>query len=64
MPRTSRKRAPSTQRQALSSVIHECDAFINWANWSRRRERSRESIIQMLGIVRKVALEGLRRTGK
>jgi hypothetical protein len=64
MPRTTRKQAPSTQRQSLSSVIHECDAFINWANWSRSRERSRESIIQMLSIVRKVALEGLRRARK
>lgn len=45
----------------LRSVIYECDAFINWANWSRPDERSHRSIIQMFKIVRKVALGGLRR---
>ena len=62
MPGRTGKRAFGTQCQALRRVIHECDAFINWANWSRPAERSRESIIQMLRIVRKVALGGLRRT--
>ena len=56
-----KRKSPSAEREALRSVIHECDAFINWANWSRADERSRRSVIQMFKIVRKVALGGLRR---
>ncbi len=57
-PSNARKRVANTEREVLRSVIYECDAFINWANWSRSHERSRRSIIQMLEIVRKVALGG------
>src|ERR1700678_1925828 len=48
------------EREALRAVIHECEAFINWAGWSRPAERSERSITQMMGIIRGVALEGLR----
>lgn len=60
-PSNARKRVTNTEREVLRSVICECDAFINWANWSRPHERSRRSVIQMLEIVRKFALGGLRR---
>lgn len=60
-PSNARKRVSNTEREVLRSVIYECDAFINWANWSRPDERSRRSVIQMFKIVRKVALGGLRR---
>jgi hypothetical protein len=56
-----KRKSPSAEREVLRSVIYECDAFINWAYWSRPHERSRRSVIQMLKIVRKVALGGLRR---
>jgi hypothetical protein len=64
--RTHNKQAPvvSPQREALRAVLHECDAFINWADWSRPVERSSHSIISMLRIIRGVAMRGLRKRCK
>jgi len=49
MRRGSRQRSATTpEREALRAVIHECEAFINWAGWSRPADRSERSITQML----------------
>ena len=62
MRRANRQRNATTpEREALRAVIHECEAFINWAGWSRPAERSERSITQMMGIIRGVALKGLRK---
>ena len=62
MRRGNRQRNATTpEREALRAVIHECEAFINWAGWSRPVERSERSITQMMGIIRGVALKGLRK---
>ena len=62
MRRANRQRNATTpEREALRAVIHECGAFINWAGWSRPAERSERSITQMMGIIRGVALKGLRK---
>ena len=62
MRRGNRQRSVTTpEREALRAVIHECEAFINWAGWSRPAERSERSITQMMGIIRGVALKGLRK---
>jgi hypothetical protein len=63
-PGTRQRRVTTPEREALRGVIHECEAFVHWAAWCRPAERSRRSIIQMLGIIRKVALGGLRRRRK
>jgi len=55
------KSATNPEREALRAVIHECEAFINWAGWSRPADRSERSITQMMGIIRGVALKGLRK---
>ena len=45
MQRGNRQRSAATpEREALRAVIHECEAFINWADWSRPSERSERSI--------------------
>jgi len=49
------------EREALRGVIHECEAFIHWAGWSRPAERSSHSITQIMEIIRGVALKGLRK---
>lgn len=54
------RRATTPEREALRAVIHECEAFIHWADWSRPADRSERSITQMMGIIREVALKGLR----
>ena len=61
--RRSNKQARDTtpEREALRAVIYECEAFITWAGWSRPNERSERSITQMMGIIRGVALKGLRK---
>jgi hypothetical protein len=62
MRRGNRQRSASTpEREALRAVIHECEAFMNWASWSRPADRSERSITQMMGIIREVALKGLRK---
>jgi hypothetical protein len=53
--------ATTPERKALRAVIHECEAFIHWAGWSRPADRSERSITQMMGIIRGVALKGLRK---
>ena len=60
-PGNRQTRATTPEREALRAVIHECEAFINWAGWSRPAERSERSITQMMGIIRGVALKGLRK---
>ena len=55
------RRATTAEREALRAVIHECEAFIHWAGWSRPADRSERSITQMMGIIREVALKGLRK---
>ena len=59
--RSNKKRDTTPEREALRAVIYECEAFINWAGWSRPNERSERSITQMMGIIRGVALKGLRK---
>jgi hypothetical protein len=60
--RSNKQRRDSTpERQALRAVIHECEAFIHWADWSRLTESSHRSITQMMGIIKGVALKGLRK---
>ena len=49
------------ERKVLRALIHECDAFIHWANWSHPTERSERSITQMMEIIKGVALKGLRK---
>jgi len=62
MQRGNRQRNATTpEREALRAVIHECEAFIHWAGWSRPADRSERSITQMMGIIRGVALKGLRK---
>jgi len=62
MRRGNRQKSATTpEREALRAVIHECEAFINWAGWSRPADRSERSITQMMGIIRGVALKGLRK---
>ena len=62
MRRGNRQRSVTTpEREALRAVIYECEAFINWAGCSRPAERSERSITQMMGIIRGVALKGLRK---
>ena len=56
-----RRSATTPEREALRAVIHECEAFINWAGWSRPADRSERSITQMMGIIRGVAVKGLRK---
>jgi hypothetical protein len=60
-PSNKQRRDTTPEREALRAVIHECEAFINWASWSRPAERSERSITQMMGIIRGVALKGLRK---
>jgi hypothetical protein len=60
-PSNKQRRDTTPEREALRAVIHECEAFINWASWSRPAERSERSITQMMGIIRVVALKGLRK---
>ena len=60
-PGNRQRRVTNPEREALRAVIHECEAFINWAGWSRPAERSERSITQMMGIIRGVALKGLRK---
>jgi hypothetical protein len=59
--RNRRRNATTPEREALRAVIHECEAFINWADWSRPADRSERSITQMMEIIRGVALKGLRK---
>jgi hypothetical protein len=62
MPRSDKQRRDTTpEREALRAVIHECEAFIHWADWSTLTERSHRSITQMMGIIKGVALKGLRK---
>ena len=62
MPRGNRQRSATTpEREALRAVIHECEAFIHWAGWSRPADRSERSITEMMGIIRGVARKGLRK---
>ena len=36
MRRSNKQRRDTTpEREALRAVIHECEAFIHWADWSR-----------------------------
>jgi hypothetical protein len=60
-PGNRRRSVTTPEREALRAVIHECEAFINWAGWSRPADRSERSITQMMGIIRGVALKGLRK---
>jgi len=60
MPTLKQKLGAARECDALRSVMYECDAFINWACWSRPAERSPKSIIKMLKIIRRVASDGLR----
>jgi len=60
-PNNKQMRDTTPEREALRAVIHECEAFIHWAGWSRPAERSERSITQMMGIIRGVALKGLRK---
>ena len=60
-PGNRQRRVTNPEREALRAVINECEAFINWAGWSRPAERSERSITQMMGIIRGVALKGLRK---
>jgi hypothetical protein len=63
MRRSNKQRRDTTpEREALRAVIHECEAFIHWADWSRLTERSRRSITQMMEIIKGVALKGLRKS--
>jgi len=61
--RRSNKQSTDTtpEREALRAVIHECEAFIHWAGLSRPAEKSERSITQMMGIIKGVALKGLRK---
>ena len=62
MRRSNKQRRGTTpEREALRAVMHECEAFINWAGLSRPAERSERSITQMMGIIKGVALKGLRK---
>ena len=62
MRRGNRQRSATTpERGALCAVIHECEAFINWAGGSRPADRSARSITQMMEIIRGVAQKGLRK---
>ena len=62
MRRGNRQRNATTpEREALRAVIHECEAFIHWAGWSRPADRSERSITEMMGIIRGVARKGLRK---
>ena len=58
---TRQRSATTPEREALRAVIHECEAFIHWVGWSRPADRSERSITQMMGIIRGVALRGLRK---
>lgn len=60
-PSNTQRRATTPEREALRAVIHECEAFIHWAGWSRPADRSELSITQMMEIIRGVALKGLRK---
>ena len=55
------RRGTRAEREALRAVIHECEAFIHWADWSPLVERSHRSITQMMGIIKGVALKALRK---
>lgn len=62
MRRVIKQRRDTTpEREALRAVIHECKAFIHWADWSPLTERSHRSITQMMEIIKGVALKGLRK---
>jgi len=62
MRRSNKKKRDTTpEREALRAVIHECEAFIHWADWSPLTERSHRSITQMMGIIKGVALKALRK---
>jgi hypothetical protein len=62
MRRGNRQRSATTpERETLRAVIHECEAFIHWAGWSRPADRSERSITEMMGIIRGVARKGLRK---
>jgi hypothetical protein len=62
MRRSNKQRSDTTpEREALRAVIHECEAFIHWAGLSRPAEKSERSITQMMGIIKGVALKGLRK---
>jgi hypothetical protein len=62
MRRGNRQRNATTpEREALRAVIHECEAFIHWADWSPLTEKSHRSITQMMGIIKGVALKALRK---
>jgi hypothetical protein len=62
MRRKNKQRGGTTpEREALRAVIHECEAFIHWAGLSRPAERSERSIAQMMGIIKGVAVNGLRK---
>jgi hypothetical protein len=62
MRRSNKQRRDTTpEREALRAVIHECEAFMHWADWSPMTERSHRSITQMMGIIKGVALNGLRK---
>jgi hypothetical protein len=60
-PSNRQRRVTTPEREALRAVIHECEAFIHWADWSPLTERSHRSITQMMGIIKGVALKGLRK---
>jgi len=62
MRRSNKKRRDTTpEHEALRAVIHECEAFIHWADWSPLTEKSHRSITQMMGIIKGVALKALRK---
>jgi hypothetical protein len=60
-PRNKQRRDTTPEREALRAVIHECEAFIHWADWSPLTEKSHRSITQMMGIIKGVALKALRK---
>jgi hypothetical protein len=61
MWRSNKRRDATPEREALRALIHECEAFIHWADWSPLTERSHRSITQMMGIIKGVAVKGLRK---
>jgi hypothetical protein len=62
MRRSNKQKKDTTPEcEALRAVIHECEAFIHWADWSPLTERSHRSIPEMMGIIKGVALKGLRK---
>jgi hypothetical protein len=60
-PSNKKRRDTTPEREALRAVIHECEAFIHWADWSPLTEKSHRSITQMMGIIKGVALKALRK---